>query len=108
MGQLASERIAKLLPGLPSVEWRHGWEAGIAITKSGLPRLMRLDEGVIATGGYCGQGILPSLMTGRELAAHLCGEADIAIPFEEPTVLPGRNWLPLILRHIAFPLARLS
>ena len=104
-GRLAARRLRRMFRALP-VEWAHYWEADIAIGGNGLPRLMEMDENLVALGGYSGQGILPALIAGKELARRLDGQSDIALPVEAPRPMRGRSLVPWLLRYAVFPLAR--
>lgn len=91
------------------VEWEHFWLGNVAVTKAGIPCVFRLDDQVHAIGGYSGQGITAATAAGREYANFLIGDMDeaaCALPFFDPSPLPGKRAIPFLFRNIAAPLSR--
>ena len=74
-------------PALKGVRWTHDWAGTVAMTWDSAPKLMQMDEGVIAGMGYNGRGVAMSTMMGAILACAAQGEATdlpITAPFKTP------------------------
>jgi glycine/D-amino acid oxidase-like deaminating enzyme len=87
---------AHLLRWFPMLEGRaieHAWGGPIDITPSRLPAVVSLPGGPVhAAAGYTGNGVGPSHLVGRILAALALGRSDpvTSLPIVEP---PG-GWIP--------------
>ena len=60
----------------------HRWAASVGFTRSGLPYLGQVRDGVWAAGGYCGTGNLVGALCGRAAAARALGQDHPATAFE--------------------------
>lgn len=70
--------IAELYPHLAGKRIDYAWGGNIALTMPRLPMIRRLASGVLAAGGYSGNGLDKSLMAGRILARAVQGD-DVAL-----------------------------
>ncbi len=69
-------RAARLMfPALEEVAFPHRWSGKLALTRDHLPRVIRLDDGMIAAYGCNGRGVALATAMGR-LAAQLCRGSD--------------------------------
>lgn len=66
--------IVELYPDLADKRIDYAWGGNIALTMSRLPMIRRLSSGVLAAGGYSGNGLDKSLMSGHILAAAVQGD----------------------------------
>jgi len=65
----------------------HRWAAPVGYTRTGLPWLGEVRNGVWAAGGYCGTGNVVGSLCGRAAAARALGEEHQATAFER--LAPG-------------------
>lgn len=79
--QSAIERLlrARLGVGAPVT---HRWAAPVGYTRTGLPYLGEVRDGVWAAGGYCGTGNVIGALCGRAAAARALGQDHPATAFE--------------------------
>ena len=82
-----------MYPELASVNWDFEWGGLVAMTKSHMPLLLKLDKNVRAGFGYNGRGVAMATCMGQQLALLVLGEdAPIFQTMGEPFVLyPFRN-----------------
>jgi glycine/D-amino acid oxidase-like deaminating enzyme len=60
----------------------HRWAASVGYTRTGLPFLGEVRDGVWAAGGYCGTGNVIGALCGRAMAARALGQPHPATAFE--------------------------
>lgn len=84
--QSALERLLRERLGV-TARITHRWAAAVGYTRTGLPYLGQVREGVWAAGGYCGTGNLVGALCGRAAAARALGQDSPASAFEGLT--PG-------------------
>ena len=60
----------------------HRWAASVGYTRSGLPFLGEVRDGVWAAGGYCGTGNVIGALCGRAAAARALGQEHPGSAFE--------------------------
>lgn len=66
--QHLKDRALELFPALEGVTWEYQWSGYPAITRDGLPKLIHLQDGVLAGLGYNGRGVGMATMMGKQLA----------------------------------------
>jgi gamma-glutamylputrescine oxidase len=66
--------LAELYPHLAALRIDYAWGGNIALTLPRLPMVRRLTSGVLAAGGYSGNGLDKSLIAGRILASAIKGD----------------------------------
>jgi glycine/D-amino acid oxidase-like deaminating enzyme len=71
--QAAIERLLRERIGV-SAPVTARWAATVGYTRSGLPFVGQVRDGVLAAGGYCGTGNVVGALCGRALAALALGE----------------------------------
>lgn len=108
LAQRFTRRLARLYPDLPTPRWEGLWLGTVAMSANRLPRLIRLAPTAHALGGYSGQGLSTSLAAGRDYALTAADgeEAATSIPLAPLRPVPLHGAMPLLLRKVAFPLAR--
>jgi glycine/D-amino acid oxidase-like deaminating enzyme len=85
--------LLRWFPMLAGREIEHAWGGPIDITPSRLPAIVRLPGGPVhAAAGYTGNGVGPSHLVGRTLAALALGRPDPVT--ELPIVEPHGGWIP--------------
>jgi glycine/D-amino acid oxidase-like deaminating enzyme len=93
---IAEALHAHLLGWFPMLEGRaieHAWGGPIDITPSRLPAIVALPGGPVhAAAGYTGNGVGPSHLVGRILAALALGRSDPVTTL--PIVEPAGGWIP--------------
>jgi glycine/D-amino acid oxidase-like deaminating enzyme len=60
----------------------HRWAASVGYTRTGLPYLGEVRDGVWAAGGYCGTGNVVGALCGRAAAARALGQEHPGTAFE--------------------------
>lgn len=71
--------------GLPTPPVTHRWAGIVGYTRSGLPVMRRVADGVYAAGGYCGTGNVIGRIAGRALVElALDGQSAMAELFDAP------------------------
>ena len=77
----------RYFPALKGVTWTHDWAGTVAMTWDSAPKLMQMDQGVLAGLGYNGRGVAMSTMMGALLARAARGEPTdlpVSAPFKTP------------------------
>ena len=84
----------RLWPQLKGVDWRHGWNGRLAMTKDQWPHLHELAPGVLTCLGYNGRGVALGVALGPQLARRLQSDtADIDIAVTPMKQIPfHRFW----------------
>ncbi|NMM43108.1 FAD-binding oxidoreductase [Rhodospirillaceae bacterium KN72] len=77
-----------LWPDLAGIEWTHGWNGRIAMTKDHLPHIHDLAPGLTACLGYNGRGVALSAALGERLADYLRTDDAGVLPFPTTPVQP--------------------
>jgi glycine/D-amino acid oxidase-like deaminating enzyme len=86
-------RLARIFPGLRGRRIEHAWGGPIDVSPSHLPVVGSLDGGAVHYGfGYTGNGVAPSRLVGRSLAAMALDRRDeytrLAIVDPPPVQVP--------------------
>ena len=76
---LKTEAI-RMYPELADVGWEFEWGGLVAITKTHMPHLLKLDHNVHAGFGYNGRGVAMAKRMGQQLARLVLGED---VPMEQ-------------------------
>jgi Glycine/D-amino acid oxidases (deaminating) len=66
-------RMLRLFPQLGGVGIDYHWGGTLGITMTRVPYLARLGPRLLAAGGYSGQGVALSLLSGRVLGEAIAG-----------------------------------
>ena len=69
------DRFHRRYPGLAHVGFEHVWGGTTALTMNGSPYWGRIDEGLYASAGCNGSGIVNGTALGKRLADFACGRA---------------------------------
>ncbi len=82
--------LRAMFPGLAGREITHAWGGPIDVSPSHLPQIGSLDGGRVHYAfGFTGNGVGPSHLAGRALAALACGErSDLALVDPTPALVP--------------------
>ena len=75
------QRALEIFPELSHVQWDYHWGGRVAITRSHLPFIHEVDQGLIAGMGYNGRGVGMGSMMGRILADFALGKPADELPF---------------------------
>ena len=70
----AKRALAKMFPGIGTIEFETQWYGMIGMTDNALPRFHRLAPNVVTFCGYNGRGIGPGTVFGQVLADHILGK----------------------------------
>lgn len=91
------QRVLEIFPDLAGVEWEFHWGGRVAMTRSKLPYLHEIDDGLVAGMGYNGRGVGMGSMMGRILADYVLGKGQDAVPFPvtAPKTFPLHRFHPL-------------
>lgn len=81
-------RVGRIFPDLAGVRWDYHWGGRVAMTRSGLPFLHVIDQGLVAGMGYNGRGVGMGSMLGRILADYALGKEPGTLPF--PVTTPNQ------------------
>ena len=79
--QSALEELLRMRIGV-TAPVTHRWAASVGYTRSGLPFVGEVRDGVWAAGGYCGTGNVIGALCGRAMAARALGQSHPATAFE--------------------------
>ena len=86
VNDLINRRLETLLPDYHSTPLEHIWQGTAWLNSSLLPRVLLVDEGLMAVQACNGRGIALNTIIGMELAKRLADESDksVRVPFEHP------------------------
>jgi glycine/D-amino acid oxidase-like deaminating enzyme len=89
--QRINARLTATIPGWKPLPLTHVWQGTAWLNTSLLPRLVRVDDGMIAVQACNGRGLAFNSVIGRELAAWLDRGADTPppLPLEAPQPITG-------------------
>lgn len=84
------KRAVEIFPELEGIQWDYHWGGRVAMTRSHLPFVQEIDDGLIAGMGYNGRGVGMGSMMGRILAEYALGKpaAELAFPVSTPKTFP--------------------
>jgi glycine/D-amino acid oxidase-like deaminating enzyme len=68
--------IAEIYPPLAGVAIEHRWEGMVALTRDGLPRVMKIADDLWFAGGFNGRGVAVTTLVGELLAQALADASD--------------------------------
>ena len=72
------------------MKFEQGWYGTIGFTQDNLPKLVKLDDNVIALYGYNGRGIGPGTVFGRAIADFLLTNDSGVLPLSFTQPRPER------------------
>lgn len=75
--------IGEIYPPLAGIAVEHRWEGMVALTRDGLPRVMRIADGLWFAGGFNGRGVAAAALIGELLAQALAGAPERGNPLLE-------------------------
>lgn len=107
--EIIGRRLRYLFPQIGDVKWRWLWHGYVDMVPEMVPKLFRPAPGVVAALGFSGRGVPTCTALGRSLADWAAGavaEADLPLPFLDPTPLRGRRILSFMTPAVAGPLYR--
>jgi glycine/D-amino acid oxidase-like deaminating enzyme len=83
---LINRRLATRIPDYHSTPLEHIWQGTAWLNSSLLPRVLLVEEGLMAVQACNGRGIALNTIIGRELAKRLADESveSTLVPFESP------------------------
>lgn len=90
-------RLSAAIPSWKPLPLTHIWRGTAAVNSSLLPRLVRVEDGLIAVQACNGRGLAMNTILGRELARwlHAPGATPPPLPLEKPSRISGF----LLARH---------
>ncbi len=83
--EAVKRRVVATFPDLADVSWDFHWGGRVAMTRSKLPFIQVIDQGLIAGMGYNGRGVGMGSMMGRLLADFALGKDEKSLPFPVTT-----------------------
>lgn len=88
---LINRRLATQIPEYRSAPLEYIWQGTAWLNSSLLPRVLLIEEGLMAVQACNGRGIALNTIIGRELASRLADESDESnmVPFERPVPVAG-------------------
>ena len=78
-----------VFPQLQDVKIDYSWGGTLAITRSRLPYVSRLAQGIFTAGGYSGHGVALATMGGTAIGEYIGGSKE---RFEQLSCLPGATF----------------
>jgi glycine/D-amino acid oxidase-like deaminating enzyme len=86
-----NSRLQSALPGFPDTPLEFVWHGTAMVNSNLLPRIVQLQDGLVAVQACNGRGIALNVMAGRELARWLAAPSSylMGIPLERPRKIPG-------------------
>jgi glycine/D-amino acid oxidase-like deaminating enzyme len=99
--------LARIFPDLANIGISHSWFGNVAMNQHMIPRLIRRDGRIYATG-FCGSGVVWARWLGRKAALAVLGHPDAATAFEleAPPAVPlyrGKPWfIPAVIAWYAW------
>lgn len=79
------KRVVDVFPDLADVTWDFHWGGRVAMTRSKLPFLQVIDQGLVAGMGYNGRGVGMGSVMGQVLADYALGKEATSLPFPVTT-----------------------
>lgn len=76
----ARRSLKRLFPFVGDIEFEARWHGQIGMNKSHLPRFHVFADKAIGVCGFNGRGIAPGTVFGKQMAAFICGEDEMALP----------------------------
>lgn len=95
----------RMWPDLVGVEWTHGWNGRLAMTRDHYPHWHEPAPGVTAALGYNGRGVAMATLLGREIARRIGGTPahDMLLPARPISPIPlHRFWPAGVAARVAF------
>ncbi|KIZ34218.1 MULTISPECIES: FAD-binding oxidoreductase [Rhodopseudomonas] len=98
-----SARLQRLWPQIGEVRFDYVWNGYVGMTTDFMPRIHKLGPDAFGWTGCNGRAVALSVAIGDELSKAVRGQpaSELALPFSEPTPIPGHDWLrpftPLML-----------
>jgi len=100
-------RIRRFVPEVGAIRAEYVWSGTIAATLDALPRLMQLDDGLLAAIGCNGRGVALTSTLGEAIGDLLGGrteQKDFVLPITGPRRIPFGRWSG-IGPHLWLPLS---
>jgi glycine/D-amino acid oxidase-like deaminating enzyme len=96
---IVAERLQRLWPQIGPIEFDFVWNGYVGMTTDFLPHVHRFGPDAYGWTGCNGRAVALSIALGDELSKAVRGvpEADLALPFSEPTPIPAHG----LLRRLA-------
>lgn len=90
-----TKRIMSLYPQLVGLRWADEWSGWVGMTRSHLPHVWSISDGLMAAVGMNGRGIAMATLLGRDLALRLTGavEKECFMPIDPPRLWPAHGML---------------
>ncbi len=91
INQVINERLAAALPDYRSTPLEYIWQGTAWLNRSLLPRVLRVEEGLIAVQACNGRGIAMNTIIGREVGRWLAepNPVEPMVPIESPRRVAG-------------------
>ncbi|WP_243429796.1 NAD(P)/FAD-dependent oxidoreductase [Acetobacter sacchari] len=99
------ELALRMWPNLDGVEWTHGWNGRLAMTRDHYPHWHEPTPGVIAALGYNGRGVAMATLLGREISRRIDGTPahDVLLPTRPISPIPLHRFWPVgVAARVAF------
>ncbi|MCB1834459.1 MAG: FAD-binding oxidoreductase, partial [Geminicoccaceae bacterium] len=81
-------RVVEIFPDLAGVRWDYHWGGRVAMTRSKLPFIQVIGDGLVAGMGYNGRGVGMGSIMGRILAEFVLGKPEGELDFPVSTPKP--------------------
>ena len=105
--RIVRPRLARAFPGISIAPFRRLWVGRFLLSLDGVPRIVRIDEGVYAAAACNGLGHTLGFVAAQELADLALGrpEAELNLPVQTLSRARAPRWVSPVLRTVVFPLA---
>ena len=105
--RIVRPRLARAFPGVSIAPFRRLWVGRFLLSLDGVPRIVRIDEGVYAAAACNGLGHTLGFVAAQELADLALGRPEGELDFPVETMARARapRWVSPVLRSVVFPLA---
>ena len=102
-----NNRLKRAIPAFPNTPLEFVWHGTALVNSTLLPRIVQLQDGLLAVQACNGRGIGLNVILGRELARWLStsGNPEIGIPLDRPRKIRG-FWLAQHLPRLVTMLGR--
>jgi glycine/D-amino acid oxidase-like deaminating enzyme len=92
------------------IEFEAYWTGGTAFSSDGFPKILEVDEGLLALMGFSGSGHVHAPLLGRHLAEALASDdpSRLPLPITSPEELDHPMAKSHLYRGVLIPLARLA
>lgn len=73
--RVVSKPLLQVFPQLRGIHFEYAWGGTLAITRSRLPYIAKLDDKTYSSGGYSGHGVALAVESGKAIAHAIGGDA---------------------------------